>query len=634
MLFGALSLALVACGNEEMLDGPGENPGGEQSRITIAVSTPASEGVLVRGMQTRATVADETEESAVNSLNVFLFKKDAGDTDADYKYYDTYSFGTGQVNGELTDGGNGSKSCAIDIDKELMGATVKIALSANDKGTMTLEKGTTTLDTFKKALATAVASNGDKADVLVGGEASKSFPMSCLVSEAKELTSLGVDVEATLVRNVARLDIFNYTPNLKITAVRMENVNDKSCLFGAKGTLNVPATDLNKIGLSPLKEFSDKLDAGLTYQTPDQETEESAREKNTHRVSYLYEQAVTDEGSSPVITIEYILSIAGEEQVGSVNVKFQKTTEPKDFVNVDRNTLYRIKLGDGKNVGAGNVKAQFEVVDWIEGEDINSDLDPGTEGGDQNGLYPDAALGDIMLSDGTLVHPDDITEEQKAQAIGVVAFLYKDQSRVGQSVKTKLGRDATGLVLALKELALGHSEWALTSKEVIGTSYDKLGNAYAESFDGYDISQKMLTGDKDLKNDYIVFYELQKYRQSHPTPSATTEWYLPSFGEWADLLSTDGLGGVDIQPVKDNMANNSTTIPDISITVIDALNAALEVVGSDNINEFYDSHDYYWSSSECDESNAYGVNFNAVGDLYFGNDDKTGNGLARCIFAF
>lgn len=633
LLFGALSLALAACGNEEMLDGPGGNPGGEHSRITIAVSTPASEGVVVRGMQTRATVADETDESTVNSLNVFLFKKDGGDTDANYKYYNTYSF---EAAG-LADGGNGSKTCAIDIDKELMGATVKIALSANDKSAMALEKGTTTLDAFKTALATAVANNDDKADVLVGGEANKSFPMSCIVSEAQELTSLGVDVKATLVRNVARLDIFNHTPNLKITAVKMSNVNNKSCLFGAENALNVPTTDLNKIGLSPLKEFADKLDAGLIYQTPDQETEESARKSNTHRVSYLYEQAVTDDASSPVVTIEYTLDVAGHEQAGSVEVKFQKSTD-QSFVNVERNTLYRIKLGDGSNVGTGSVKAKFEVADWNLNEDINTDLDPGKDG-NQAPDYTGAALGDIMLADGTLVKADAITEEQKAKAVGIVAFLYNADRQPKDGVKNALAakgqNNPTGLVLALKNADAGAKvTWADTNANV-GYISNTLSAAYADGKDGYTI-----TSDLSLKTGYPAFVEVAKYETSVPTSGITcTGWYIPSIGEWIDIMSSAGIGNIsEVDDVK-TLDSETASLSDKGNVAASNLNTHLDKVGSSNVDNFFTDEkttERYWSSSEYNETLVYRMYSSFDDKLHFNSANKISSNscLVRCVLAF
>lgn len=73
-----------------------------------------------------------------------------------------------------------------------------------------------------------------------------------------------------------------------------------------------------------------------------------------------------------------------------------------------------------------------------------------------------ASVGDIMLQDGSLIYPTDLTEEQKATAIGVVAYLYKYQTRVGETVRTKLGRNAKDLVLALKNANAGsYVTWRL-----------------------------------------------------------------------------------------------------------------------------------------------------------------------------
>ena len=454
-LIGALSLVFSACGNQELMTDDFEEITGE-ARISITVNTPVDGGIVVKGGRTRSTVEDETDEATVNSLNVFLFEKGGGDADTDYTYYKTYSFGHGEANGELGDGSNGAKTCTIDIEKEMMGKTVRIALTANDKTSLngSLQAGTTTLEDFKKALATATVVDGDKADALVGGETDKSFPMSSIVKDAHQLTPLGADVEATLVRNVSRLDIFNYTPNLTITGVSVANVNNKSHLFGVDGNVSVPA-EAARISLAPLKEFSDKTSAGLSFKQPASGTDESDyRRENTHRMYYLYEQLVTDEASSPVVTIEYTLKVGAADQPGRVTVKFKNSKEPSGFVNVSRNTLYRIRLGDGKNVSTGIVQAAFEVADWTEGGNIDTGLNPGDESVGKD--YADAAIGDIMLSDGKLISKDaTLTGNEKKKAIGIVAYIGAD--RIGTEAKTALSNKGVtvphGLILALKNAA-------------------------------------------------------------------------------------------------------------------------------------------------------------------------------------
>lgn len=391
LLWGALSLALAACSNETILEAPGEQPSLAESQINISVKTPASEGVIVRSAQTRAVgdkIADEADEAAVNTLKVYLFttgNETADPTDADLKFHSVYSF---NANDMLSDG-NEKKTCSIQIPEELRDqAKAKLAFIANDTYQEALAVGATTLKDFKSALATASVTDGSKADELVGGETAKSFPMTAM-SEVVDLTSSGVDVEVELVRNVARLDIFNYTPNMIIKSVEIENVNDKSYLFGTADALNIPSEGLSKISLLPLLELTTNLGTdGIAYNPKNPgfypEAVEDVCPTNSYRTAYLYEQAVPTVAESPVITIRYELEIGTDiVKDQELSLIFQNT-ETNKLVDVKRNWLYRIRLGDGTPAGINdmNVKATFEVEDWIEGDDINGGLKPGDGDGD------------------------------------------------------------------------------------------------------------------------------------------------------------------------------------------------------------------------------------------------------------
>ncbi|EJX03962.1 hypothetical protein EVA_07929 [gut metagenome] len=203
--------------------------------------------------------------------------------------------------------------------------------------------------------------------------------MSVIAGQAYTLTPRGVDVKAELTRTVARLDVFNYTPNMKITDVEITNAVDKSYLFKGDVTNNVhqPA-DAGKITLKPMLDMVDKLKAGIVYQTPGKPIEDSARVKNVYRMAYLYEQDVTDDATSPKVTIHYELTVGNgqtnTQKAGQVTVPFKRTTQTADYVDVKRNYIYTIKLGDGSKVATGVVDVQFNVVDWQKGTDIDSDL--------------------------------------------------------------------------------------------------------------------------------------------------------------------------------------------------------------------------------------------------------------------
>lgn len=368
LLFGAVSFGLCACNdNEGMSDLSVET--GENSRLNISVSAPAAGDVMVKSLTRAADLKGTADESEIKTLNVYLFKKGVGTAETDYTYFMEKTFQTS----ELQDGSNGKKTCSLDIDPELMDQTVKVVMIANDKPTMTLTKGTTTLDAFRAALATATVNGNDAADKLVGGDKKTGFPMAGLTDEVK-LTAAGASASATLVRSVARLDIYHNAPGLTIKSVNITNANNKSCLLGksVKSELNVPSS-LGKISLSPLAEYAELLKNGITRTGEDQAA-------NTHRAFYLYEQSVTDERQSPIVKIEYEIAAGpGKVVKGSVEVKFKKAGGDAQFVNVGRNKIYTIQLGDGKPVDNGNVKAMFKVLDWTNGEEINDVINPDTE---------------------------------------------------------------------------------------------------------------------------------------------------------------------------------------------------------------------------------------------------------------
>ena len=247
--------------------------------------------------------------------------------------------------------------------------------------------------------------------------------------------------------------------------------------------------------------------------------------------------------------------------------------------------------------------------------------------------YSTAALGDIMLSDGNLVKPGAITESQKAQAVGVVAYLYKDQTRVGEAVKTKLDRDAKGLVLALKNASSDGIAWSTNTTETVGDIYDQFGQAYANSYDGYSVTQSVF-GKGDITSTYPAFAAVQTFQTSTPAPAATTGWYMPSIGEWADLLSDEGgLGGVDISTLKNTTEEFVVDIRGAQTTAINGLNTAMDKVGADNYDSFITSL-HYWFASENSSVDAYSTYF-STSELSFSYGHKANaTHRVRCVLAF
>lgn len=250
-------------------------------------------------------------------------------------------------------------------------------------------------------------------------------------------------------------------------------------------------------------------------------------------------------------------------------------------------------------------------------------------------------LGYIMLKDGTVVWRYNMTEKQKADAIGVVVYLYRDQSRVESAVRDKLGRPAKGLVLALKNAA-ENVAWAEKNVSV-DTCHSQIRYAYNYP-EGYSITNKIIKEKPEGKT-YPAFDAVVSYRSTVPAPSNTTGWYLPGIREWLDIISQEGIGGVDITRFK-----NSKDIRDRveDPYVITNMDRSLEQFDTGKVDLFYASQ-YYLSASQYNYMYVYGLEFkkydgvSSVGcninhkdieKLYDGNGNFVTNNLVRCILAF
>lgn len=411
---------LLACGSETSLVGEESSTdattsvseSNSNSYIWVTVNSSSASSITV----TRASSETQTdEETSIKNLYVYLFElsDDATDYgDGSFVYYNVYPFtatddsddddSDDDATESITDDGSGNMTGTIEITSEMLNKIVKVVVLANDKPRTELT-GTSTLEEFKQELATAWVEDGDSVDVLVGnpenGDYATGYPMSATAyvdnysnvsytvdsdaGEWAELTLLGVDMTADLTRNVARLDVFNYIPNLSITNVYVTNAVDQSFLFpqyDENGNVDCSSPDdASFIQLNAYTGYyTDGTFESVSYTTPDEDTDDAAREANTlEHVLYLYEQEVTDESTSPIVVIEYSVDLTTTTKPGYVKVPFFTTPDDGtdgEYVDVIRNHCYTIQIGDGENV-TGDVEAKFVVSDWEEGEVIEATLD-------------------------------------------------------------------------------------------------------------------------------------------------------------------------------------------------------------------------------------------------------------------
>lgn len=384
-LIGGAALLATSCTNEEIIGGNPETETGNPG-LTISIQTPAADGVVF----TKAEPLHEDAEWAVKTLNVYLFEKSGSQGgDTDYKLFKQTNLDLSSSE-DVTDNSNGTYSYNEPITADMIGKTMKVVLVANDapKDVTANTDGTsgTGLDDFKAKLATATVNDNSSADVLVGNGTS-GFPMSYIGEEDITMTPMGESVSATLTRTVARLDIFNYTPNLTITGVSLLKAVNKSYLL-PQAAFTDPATGASYVTINATQEWQTAFKSGKGFVQPTKQddqlepwtpTEADYKNVNTLKhVLYMYEQANADGDDSKVATvkIEYTLKMGdGSTPKGTLEVKLSGISGNK----INRNTLYTIKLGNGKEV-KDEIKASVVVEDWVTGgNEVDVPVDPSDE---------------------------------------------------------------------------------------------------------------------------------------------------------------------------------------------------------------------------------------------------------------
>lgn len=472
-----------------------------------------------------------------------------------------------------------------------------------------LELGVSTIEDFKALVETQAPDT-------------KPMLMTSNFYTAKVTKSTAVELEVSMVRAMARIDVVNKANGITVTDITFKNRTVKTDL------INDNNTTLNTSYLeSAAKEYTSLALKGNS----------DGSSKYTEAI-YTYEQYGSGD-NTPEMEITYTI----DGQTGKTykhTVKFEKTEGEEATtttqINLERNYLYTVILTND----ADKLIVSLTVADWSEGtvfEVTNRKLIIGTDEDRCN-----VALGDIMISDGKIVKPDALStylaNNTTAKAIGVVAYLYTDDSRIGNGVKTTLATNGVtapcGLVLALKNVDSGNTVyWRTTSdgSATLGSSnYTKSLKAlyYDNAIDGCEAYKLALALAANKRP--TVFDKVTTYRTSYPAPTKTTGWYIPSVGEWIDILGADGLGGANVSGIK---SSNSAeySVSGVATAISNNLNAALAKAGNGN----YDAiRDEYWSSSEYSDSQVYNMDLKS-GSLRFKYFTKTSSySYARCILAF
>ena len=411
-----VSMNFSACSDDTVLSSvisdAEESSSDESSILSFTINSSSVGSVHYETRSVYDSGVQHAEETKIVTLNVYLFEQSSSataHTDDDYVFYKSYSLteetsSTSPTVDETFYSSSTSTEGQLTITKEMLGKYVKVVLIANDTPAgVTLTAGTTTLSTFKEnAKASVTMGSAPHADVLVGYpqgyDANGSdvdvtgFPMSATATEATTdgstgndyvcLGIMGVEMEATLVRTMARIDVFNWMPNLTITDLYVSQTPNASYLFAQDDCTPPATTNKSKttsyISIYPMLEYCSESSnfafTPVSYVTTSDDTDEdTAAASNTlWHALYMYEQAVSSSSTYiPTITISYEIDLTGDSstssvRTGTVSIPFAitDTSGKVNYVDVERNHYYVVQLGEGNRVTGDAIAASITVADW------------------------------------------------------------------------------------------------------------------------------------------------------------------------------------------------------------------------------------------------------------------------------
>lgn len=238
-----------------------------------------------------------------------------------------------------------------------------------------------------------------------------------------------------------------------------------------------------------------------------------------------------------------------------------------------------------------------------------------------------AKVGDYYYSDGTY----STTLNTSKTCVGIV-FWLGDPTVNDEALKAAHPKCTNGLIVALNDADANTVTWQLaysTYNNTVNswtttnaTQYAPIisGNGANDPINkimGYNNTKAIEAFNADAANSGWKVEAVEKvvaYRTAVPAPSNTSGWYLPSTKELALLCGTGDPNG---NIYDDGYGTDNR----------DAMNAKL----TNDIGATQIQSDYYWSSSELDDFNAWFVYF---GNGYTNLADKDNDLRVRAVSAF
>jgi uncharacterized protein (TIGR02145 family) len=453
-----------------------------------------------------------------------------------------------------------------------------------------------------------------------------------------------IDIYATSGISTTSNEAFPTTAKSKIVAADQSAANAykaSDVLYGVVNHVNSASTDVDISMYHMMTKVSVSLVAGSEITQEELATAQvslvnvqrealftpakaTAIEMQTPSTRGAMMQAGTDDDNKGEIAMSTTACIPPQTVSAGRFIKVSATTSEglQDFyVTLDNSmTLssgysynFEVTVNNSSSVGYS-----VSVVPWA--DETNSNLDMA--------VVTTAQIGDFVFSDGTwgslAANPGKTP----------VAIIFSNTTSV---IDFNDGY-THGYAMALKNVhssgsTVGTYKWANSNSDVSGiinTSYSTWQTSSS------DMEGRTNTSFINTSSYPAGYAAMTTFASQVAAPSGTSGWFLPSTGQWYNILVN--LGGMAAEPDGSYYWSGNTSSNFTSKICATALNNKISVVGAGNYDAFFSntsSNEYYWSSSEYSSSSAYFANFNSSGSMLFaGNGDKSGTRRVRAVLAF
>ncbi len=343
-----MALAVASCSQDAGIDSP-DLPNGD-IKVNFTLELPKGEDVIY---PTTRTTHDETEWT-IKKLDLYQFEVTS---DGNVTLADKNNF----TDTDLKSIGGGSYTLAFTIPSKYYMQKRRFVFVANDNTVAATINAGTTYDAFCKTLASIQNENTAAASVFANPDTG--IAMSGIAKQGSKqdiVLESSFQCQIHLTRIVARVDVVNHIPNMMITKIYMKKAAQKGYLMPQGSTDSPELAAPDNAYMSGNLDFNENAKNGS--ETPGYGTTYEHQYNAGAGITkslYMYERE-NSEGNTASVVVEY--TINGIK--GFVDVPFQKTSEPKDYVNIQRNHLYKIVLGKGIPVTTDKVEVAFHDEPW------------------------------------------------------------------------------------------------------------------------------------------------------------------------------------------------------------------------------------------------------------------------------